>query len=266
MSEKGGYHCKIQGKWILIWKLMMMGTLSEVLEVKAGCANLLPIEAEQLIHLPRRTPKENLMVGLIKEFANLQNVTQITACLPIPRAVGEPVPRGILTTNLGSEKSNNDGTYCEQVPVVEWQERIDYVKKQWKTPGNRADCEKLLNYVFVKIGRFHNVGWCTYDEPVKKNVSQTIMEWECRKSNQTKQEITSWDSVWSMAISSQFQYMANAPWCFTWGGMIFAAFPSVNDKGSTSREKEIIVPWWNCTKIVVQLVKQSKAFHLWQLH
>jgi len=75
------------------------------------------------------------------------------------------------------------------------------------------------------------------------------MKWECRKSNQTKQEITLWDSVWSMAITSQFQYMASAPWCFTWDGMIFAAFPSVGDKGSTSREKEILVPWWNCTKI-----------------
>jgi len=201
----------------------MMGTLSRVLEAKPGSANPLPIEAEQLIYLPRRTPEENLMVGLKKEFANLQNVTQITACLPIPRVVGESVPWGILT-NLSSEKSNNDGTYCEQVPVVEWQEQIGYVKKQWKTPGNREDCEKLLNYVFIKIGRFHNVGWCTYDEPVKKNVSRTIMEWECRKSNQTKQELALWDSVWSMAIiTSQFQYMASAPWCFTWDD--FRSFP-----------------------------------------
>jgi len=37
------------------------------------------------------------MIGLIKEFANLQNVTQITACLPVPRAVGESVPWGNST-------------------------------------------------------------------------------------------------------------------------------------------------------------------------
>ena len=92
MPEKGSYHCKIWGKWILFWKMMMMGTLSGVLEAKPGSANPLPIEAEQLIYLPRRTPEENLMVGLKKEFANLQNVTQITACLPIPRVVGESVP------------------------------------------------------------------------------------------------------------------------------------------------------------------------------
>jgi len=71
---------------------MTMGTLSRVLEAKTGSADSLPIRAEQLIYLPRRTREENLMVGVIKEFANLQNVTQITACLPIPRVVGESVP------------------------------------------------------------------------------------------------------------------------------------------------------------------------------
>jgi len=46
MSEKGGYHCGIWGKWILIWKLMMMGTLSRILEAKTGSADPLSIEAE----------------------------------------------------------------------------------------------------------------------------------------------------------------------------------------------------------------------------
>jgi len=248
MPEKGGYHYRIWGKWLLIWKLLLMGTLARILEAKTESADPLSIEAEQLIYLPRGTPEENLMVGLIKEFANLQNVTQITACLPIPKAVGESVPWGILTRNLSSKKSKTDISHCEQVPVVGWQERVAYVKKQWRTPGSRANCEKLLNYVFVQIV-LPNIGWCVYDEPVKKNVSRIMMAWKCRKSNQTKQEVALWDSVWSMAISSQFQYTASAPWCFTWEGMIFAAFPLVNEKGSASREEEMIVPWWNCKKI-----------------
>ena len=57
-------------------------------------------DTEQLINIPKEMPEENLMLGLIKGFANLQNVTQITACLPIPRAVGESIPWGILTMNL----------------------------------------------------------------------------------------------------------------------------------------------------------------------
>ena len=130
MPQKGGYHYRIRGKWLLIWKLLLMGTLARILEAKTESADPLSIEVEQLIYLPRGNAEENLMVGLIKEFANLQNVTQMTACRPIPRAVGESVPWGILTTNLSSKKSNNDSTYCEQVPVVGWQKQIDYVKKK----------------------------------------------------------------------------------------------------------------------------------------
>jgi len=74
-----------------IWQLMVMGALFSVLVKKTKSVDPLPIKAEQLIYIPRRTPEKNLMIELIKEFANLQNVTQITACLPIPRAVGESV-------------------------------------------------------------------------------------------------------------------------------------------------------------------------------
>ena len=71
---------------------MIIRTLFSVLKIRTENVNSLPIKTEQLIYLLRRTPEKNLMIGLIKEFANLQNVTQITACLPIPRAAGESLP------------------------------------------------------------------------------------------------------------------------------------------------------------------------------
>jgi len=163
------------------------------------------------------------MVGLIKEFAHLQNVTQITACLPIPRAVGELVPWGILTSNLSSETSKNDGTHCEQVPVAEWQEQIDYVKKQWKTPGSRANCEKLLNYVFVQTV-FPNVDWCAYDELMKKNVSRIIIEWKCRKSNQTTRDgFVGFSMVNGLLISISVH--GQCPLVFYLGWDDFCCFP-----------------------------------------
>lgn len=61
-------------------------------------------ETEQLIFFLRKTPEDNLMLGLIKEFANLQNVSQLTACSPIPRAVGESIPWRILAMNLTIEE------------------------------------------------------------------------------------------------------------------------------------------------------------------
>lgn len=54
-------------------------------------------------------------------------------------------------------------------------EQVEKIRKQWKSPGNRADCKKLPNYIFTKIGRFQTVGWCSYDEQIKKNVSQMFM-------------------------------------------------------------------------------------------
>lgn len=81
-------------------------------------------QAEELIYLPRRTQEENLMVGSIKGFANFPNVTQITACLPIPRAVGEFVPWGILTINLTNLEHRNVTAHCEPRPVVGWQEQV----------------------------------------------------------------------------------------------------------------------------------------------
>lgn len=173
--------------------------------LRAESGNPLSTEAEQLIHIPGRTPEENLMIGLIKEFANLQNVTQITACLPIPRAVGESVPRGILTRNLSSEEHEIDTTKCKQVPAVGWVQPAEL-------------------YVQLILNATRG----------------------CR--NQTKREMVLWDSVWPMTTLSQLRYTANASCCFTWDGNRFSTFP-VTDKESTSREKEIVVSWWNCKKI-----------------
>lgn len=50
------------------------------------------IETDQSIYLPRKTWSESLMLGLMKEFANLQKVSQMTACLTIPRTVSESIP------------------------------------------------------------------------------------------------------------------------------------------------------------------------------
>ena len=92
---------------------------------------------------------------------------------------------------------------CLSPTVVEWYEQVKIIRKQWKSPGNKADCEKLLNCVFTKIGRYRTVGWCSYDEQIRNNVSGKIMEWKRDKTNQTTQEEeVQWDSIWSMSIFS----------------------------------------------------------------
>ena len=99
------------GSWFEVTIERQNGTenYEETLDLKVR--NRRQVETEQLIYLPKKAPEENLMLGLIKEFSNLQNVTQITACLPIPRAVGESVPWGILTMNLTNLRYKNETTH-----------------------------------------------------------------------------------------------------------------------------------------------------------
>lgn len=67
--------------------------------------------------------------------------------------------------------------------------------------GYQASCEKLLNNVFTRPQSSFfsfgttNMGYCSYDEQRKKNVSRMIMEWKCNKTSQVQKSEVNWDSV-----------------------------------------------------------------------
>ena len=44
------------------------------------------------VTFPRSQEQENLIVGLIRDFGKVQNVSSITACLPLPQAARKPIP------------------------------------------------------------------------------------------------------------------------------------------------------------------------------
>lgn len=50
--------------------------------------------------------EDNLILQLIQAFAKVQNLTSVTACLPIPRSARDPIPWGILTMNLTATWKN----------------------------------------------------------------------------------------------------------------------------------------------------------------
>lgn len=94
---------------------------------------------------------ENLMIGLIRDFAQTQNVSSITACLPIPKSAEDPVQWGIISTTL--PEVNKTGkivceshTKIEQVPIE--QRTKELVKNAMI---KRGDCLKLPGAEFVKI-------------------------------------------------------------------------------------------------------------------
>ncbi|TRZ13377.1 hypothetical protein HGM15179_013680, partial [Zosterops borbonicus] len=80
----------------------------------------------QVIEAPNTIQAENVMIGLVKDFAKMQNTSRITACLPIPMAAGDPISWGIITSNLPDIKGNKT-VRCKQVP----ESRI-VLKEYWK--------------------------------------------------------------------------------------------------------------------------------------
>lgn len=74
-----------------------------------------PTESPQIIQVPQRDPEENLMIGLIKDFAKMQNTSRITACLPIPKAAGEPIEWGIITIPF---PEGNETVKCQEKEII----------------------------------------------------------------------------------------------------------------------------------------------------
>ncbi|XP_056371866.1 uncharacterized protein LOC130266619 [Oenanthe melanoleuca] len=114
--------------------------------------------------------QENLIVGLVRDFGQVQNTTSITACLPLPKAAGDPIPWGIIPVGEMPPVTINGTKRCNKEirNHTKMIEETYTVRGKWSTPGQKSECLKLLNPVFTRIGRFKNVGWCTYDIRQKK--------------------------------------------------------------------------------------------------
>ncbi|RMB89058.1 hypothetical protein DUI87_34516 [Hirundo rustica rustica] len=71
-----------------------------------------------------RKGHENLVVGLIRDFGMVQNVSRITACLPLPKAAGEPIPWRIVPVGQLPNATVNVTWNCkvETKEKGEWKE------------------------------------------------------------------------------------------------------------------------------------------------
>ena len=141
------------------------------------------IETEQVIDIPKQMAEENLMVGLIKEFANLQNIAQITACLPIPRAVGESIPWGILTMNLTKLEYGNETVDCKQEPRETWELQKVKVGEESPVYSTMWECKGRFVAKPGLEGDVGNKGWCYYPKMATTNTSVWVTETKCEKKN-----------------------------------------------------------------------------------
>ncbi|XP_053911768.1 uncharacterized protein LOC128850785 isoform X6 [Cuculus canorus] len=239
-SDMGAYRCQYQNETASGYSEI---NITRIRVKRAIESTQLP----QVMNIPRGDPEENLIIGLIKDFAKMQNTSRITACLPLPKTAGEPIKWGIMTFPFPKNVGNN--TVCKQEMRVLQVKQKQYIKQQWKLPGRREDCYKLLNHQFVQSNSmfsFGDVGWCTYDVVKEIIAPQERKEWVCREKDEVN---TKWDSVWSTSILQKFQYGGDTPWCFRWTGKQSVT----NDLALLATNKvsrDIIesVSWWNCSK------------------
>lgn len=112
------------------------------------------------------------MIGLIRDFAKMQNVSQVTACLPIPKSAGDPIPWGIITSPIPQIEKNKT-IQCESETVIET-ERLEgfYRKCQIHL---YSECQKERNYIFTDLDNEDGrLGMCEYDAPRTRQKEKVI--------------------------------------------------------------------------------------------
>lgn len=87
----------------------------------------------QVVQIPHRQPAENLLVGLIKDFAIMKGTDRITACMPIPKAAGDPLEWGIITSPLPQVEGNKT-IQCKEVKIIEKINVTGYYRKKLSFP------------------------------------------------------------------------------------------------------------------------------------
>ncbi|XP_063258148.1 uncharacterized protein LOC134552909 [Prinia subflava] len=209
----------------------------------------------QVIEISNEIRAENVMIGLVRDFAKMHNTSRITACLPIPKAAGDPVSWGIITSKL-PEIGGNKTINCKQVP----ESRV-VVREYWKItedsymqPMRKSEC--ILSN--GKLGQI--IEWWVKDQDLAKwqcwflryqkirdNTTESVVVWKCEEKDWKGLE--PWDSAWSVSILQKFQYMESTPWCIKWKGSENETDPTVTNTDTSSQKEANKVSWWVCKKI-----------------
>ncbi|XP_059347666.1 uncharacterized protein LOC132086202 [Ammospiza nelsoni] len=146
----------------------------------------------QVIKVSNAVRAENVMIGLVKDFAKMQNTSRITACLPIPKAAGDPVNWGIITSKLPEIQKNKTIT-CKLVPesrqVTEtslvWQcEAKD--RKDQIAPWDSAWSVSILQ----RFQYMANTPWCIKWEGPENETDPAITNTDT--SSRTRADKVSW--------------------------------------------------------------------------
>ncbi|KAM7020577.1 uncharacterized protein M8220_017630, partial [Acridotheres tristis] len=208
-------------------------------------------QAKEIKNVQQELGQENLVVGLVRDFGKMQNVTAITACLPLPKAAGDPIPWGIIPLGEMPPEIVNGTRKCNK----ELRNRTRIVEEvytyggRWSTPKQRSECLKLSNPVFTKIGQHKNIGWCAFEVNQKRSrpVVDYYYEIVCQEG---KEEWEQWKSIWGPSLLEPYSYIGPIHWCIEWIGSRKQEHPGVLGAETVPHNKLAQASGWNCSKVI----------------
>ncbi|XP_039244338.1 uncharacterized protein LOC120324666 [Pipra filicauda] len=202
----------------------------------------------------REVEQENLVVGLIRDFGKAQNVTKITACLPMPHAAGDPIPWGIIPVPEIPRMFKNTTWNCRFVTRT-WNEMTDACLLRDKV--TKKQCEQMPGYFrwveSEKIGKLE--GNCLISGSVTYPCFKVQVRIKREKQEEVCQNTTSsttmeeWQTIWGPSLLETYSYIGKVQWCIHWKGKKNQTY-SIGNRGNhnwrtETRTKED----WNCTRI-----------------
>ncbi|KAL9871155.1 uncharacterized protein GJ701_016870 [Geothlypis trichas] len=199
--------------------------------------------------IERSAEQENLVVGLIRDFGIMQNVTKITACLPLPQAAGEPIPWGIIPVTKMPESFKNVSWSCQLVPkpVEVWKDLCMTVRVMTK-----EECEKKPTY----YGWIQNTGKCLIATPIDEPCNTVRIKTKSQRNEMSCQNVTqnfdtwkSWKTLWGPSVLEHYSYLGKVQWCIQWSGVKNQSHYRAITMSTSSREFRPQKEDWNCTEV-----------------
>lgn len=199
--------------------------------------------------IERNAEQENLVVGLIRDFGIMQNVTKITACLPLPQAAGEPIPWGIIPVTTMPESFKNVSWSCQLVPkqVVVWKDVC-----MTNRAMTREECEKKPNY----YDWVQNTRKCLIDFPIDEPCNKIRIRTKSQRDEMSCQNVTqnfdtwkSWKTLWGPSVLEHYSYLGEVQWCIQWSGVNNQSHYRAIITSTSSREFRPQKEDWNCTEV-----------------
>ncbi|XP_050839626.1 uncharacterized protein LOC127060434 [Serinus canaria] len=196
--------------------------------------------------------QENLIVGLIRDFGTVQNVSQITACLPLPQAAGEPIQWGVVPVPMPPTIQENITVMCQvenvEKEVVEIKEGYSPL---WKY-SSIWDCREKGGRYEPKPGLYGglgNYGWCFEKQEQQIKKKQLSREIRCQNMTQEQPLWDHWEAIWGPSLLEHYSYIGPVDWCVQWTGSKNQSHAEVSEINTSTREKVIAKENWNCTEV-----------------